>query len=77
MRCRCGFQKGVFVARFAVTRRGISGPGSGGEYTYYASADSAAVAVERVAAKAGRWHHRLNRGGTDLDPKPIRISRIN
>ncbi|MBB5108338.1 hypothetical protein FHS40_007459 [Streptomyces spectabilis] len=30
----------------------------------------------KTAAKADRLHHRLNRGGTVLDPEPINIIRI-
>lgn len=63
------------MARYAVTRRGISGPGTGGLYTYYVTADSDAEAVAKSAAKAQRLHHRLNRGGTILDPDPTDITR--
>ncbi|MFJ4785112.1 hypothetical protein [Streptomyces sp. NPDC088794] len=65
------------MPRFTVTRRGISGPGEGGQYTYSTRADSAEEAVAKTAAKADRPHHRINRGGTVLDPEPTDISRID
>jgi hypothetical protein len=64
------------MARFTVTRRGTSGPGAGGQYTYSARADSVEEAVEKTAAKADRLLTRLNRGGTVLDPDPIDVTRI-
>lgn len=64
------------MGRWTVTRRGASGPGVGGSYTYSVRADSEPEAVEKTAVKAGRPHHRLNRGGTELDPKPINTTRI-
>ncbi len=63
------------MARYAVTRRGISGPGAGSLYTYYVTADSVDQAVAKSAVKAQRAHHRLNRGGTILDPNPTDITR--
>ncbi|CAL9368503.1 hypothetical protein SUDANB140_00804 [Streptomyces sp. enrichment culture] len=63
------------MARYAATRRGISGPGTGGLYTYYVTADSDAEAITKSATKAQRAHHRLNRGGTVLDPTPTDITR--
>lgn len=65
------------MARFTVTRRGVSGPGEGGQYTYSARADSADEAVEKTAAKADRLLSRLNRGNTVLDPEPSDITRID
>jgi hypothetical protein len=65
------------MGRFTVTRRGMSGPGVGGQYTYSARADSAEEAVEKSAVKADRLHHRLNRGNTVLDPTPSDITRID
>lgn len=64
------------MSRWIVTRRGVEGPGAGGQYTYSTSADTAEEAVAKTAAKAGRLHHRLNRGGTELDPEPVDITRI-
>lgn len=63
------------MGRFSVTRRGVSGPGAGGQYTYSASADSAEEAVEKTAAKANRLLSRLNRGNTQLDPDPTDVTR--
>lgn len=65
------------MARYTVTRRGTSGPGAGGQYTYSARADSPEEAVEKTAAKADQLHHRLNRGNTVLDPEPVDITRID
>jgi hypothetical protein len=65
------------MSRFTVTRRGASGPGVGGQYTYSTRADSPAEAVAKTAAKAERLHHRINRGGTVLDPEPTDITRID
>ncbi|MFD9072109.1 hypothetical protein [Streptomyces lasiicapitis] len=65
------------MSRWTVTRRGAEGPGEGGAYTYSARAETAEEAVEKTAAKADRLHHRINRGGTVLDPDPIDITRIN
>ncbi|MEU5900597.1 MULTISPECIES: hypothetical protein [Streptomyces] len=65
------------MARYTVTRRGTSGPGAGGDYTYTARADSPEGAVTKTAAKAARLLHRLNRGGTELDPEPVNVTRIN
>lgn len=65
------------MARFTVTRRGTSGPGTGGEYTYSARADSADEAAAKTAAKADRPLSRLNRGGTVLEPEPTDITRID
>ncbi|GGV45939.1 hypothetical protein GCM10010245_72000 [Streptomyces spectabilis] len=64
------------MPRWTVTRIGAEGPGVGGRYTYSARAESAKEAVVKTAAKADRLHHRLNRGGTVLDPEPINIIRI-
>ncbi|EPH46871.1 hypothetical protein STRAU_0037 [Streptomyces aurantiacus JA 4570] len=60
-----------------MTRRGVEGPGIGGQYTYSTRAGSAEEAVAKTAAKAGRLHHRLNRGDTELGPEPVDITRIN
>ncbi|MGW2048596.1 hypothetical protein ACWCPF_25945 [Streptomyces sp. NPDC001858] len=65
------------MSRFTVTRRGTSGPGIGGEYTYSARADSPEEAIAKTAAKANRPLARLNRGGTVLDPDPINVTRID
>ena len=64
------------MSRWTVTRRGAEGPGEGGKYTYSTRADGPEEAVEKTAAKANRLHHRINRGGTELDPDPINITRI-
>lgn len=64
------------MALWTVTRRGTEGPGAGGEYTYTARTATEAEAVEKTAVKAARFHHRLNRGGTQLDPDPINVTRI-
>ncbi|MFI1166532.1 hypothetical protein ACH4UM_23750 [Streptomyces sp. NPDC020801] len=65
------------MSRWAVTRRGVEGPGAGGQYTYSARAETADEAVEKTADKAGRLLNRLNRGGTRLDPEPTNITRID
>lgn len=65
------------MARFTVTRRGVSGPGVDGQYTYSARADSPAEAVAKTAAKADGLLARLNRGNTRLDPTPTDITRID
>ncbi|MER7794860.1 hypothetical protein [Streptomyces sp. NPDC097640] len=65
------------MPRWTVTRKGVFGPGAGGQYTYYARAESADEAVEKTAVKAERPHHRINRFGTELDPEPIDITRID
>jgi hypothetical protein len=65
------------MPRFAVTRRGVSGPGEGGQYTYSANADSAEEAVKKTAVKADRPLARLNRGNTLLDPTPTNVIRIS
>ncbi|WP_437052089.1 hypothetical protein [Streptomyces sp. enrichment culture] len=39
------------------------------------TADSDAEAITKSATKAQRAHHRLNRGGTVLDPTPTDITR--
>lgn len=65
------------MPRWTVTRRGVEGPGAGGQYTHSVRADSADEAVEKTAAKAGRLLSRLNRGGTRLDPEPTYITRID
>ncbi|MGW7726245.1 hypothetical protein [Streptomyces canus] len=65
------------MARYTVSRRGASGPGAGGQYTYSTRADTAEEAVEKTAAKADRLHHRLNRGNTVLDPEPTDVTRID
>ncbi|WP_405883616.1 hypothetical protein OG747_36545 [Streptomyces sp. NBC_01384] len=65
------------MSRWAVTRRGVEGPGAGGQYTYSVRADSATEAVEKTAVKANRTLSRLNRGGTRLDPEPSDITRID
>jgi hypothetical protein len=65
------------MAFFTVTRRGISGPGAGGLYTYSARAETPDEAVAKTAEKANRLHHRINRGGTVLDPEPVGITRID
>lgn len=64
------------MPRFTVTRRGTSGPGEGGQYTYSARADSAEEAVEKTAVKAARPLSRLNRGNTVLDPTPTDVTRV-
>ncbi|MDX2757865.1 hypothetical protein [Streptomyces europaeiscabiei] len=65
------------MPRWTVTRRGAEGPGKGGQYTYSAQAASEDEAVAKTAAKAGRLLHRINRGGTRLDPTPTDITRID
>lgn len=64
------------MPHWTVSRRGIEGPGAGGEYTYSTHAATEAEAIAKTAAKAARRHHRLNRGGTKLDPAPINVTRI-
>ncbi len=64
------------MALWTVTREGVSGPGVGGRYSYSVRAGSEAEAVEKAARKAGRLHHRINRGGTVLAPTPCAIHRI-
>jgi hypothetical protein len=65
------------MSRWTVTRKGVEGPGAGGQYTYSARANSAEEAVEKTAIKADRPLSRLNRGGTRLDPEPTDITRID
>lgn len=64
------------MSRWTVTRIGIEGPGAGGQYTYSVRAETAGEAVEKAAVKANRLHHRINRGGTVLAPKPADIRRV-
>jgi hypothetical protein len=65
------------MAGWTVTREGVEGPGIGGQYTYSVRAETEDEAVEKAAVKANRLHHRINRGGTTLAPKPAAIHRIN
>ncbi|MCW7941652.1 hypothetical protein AAW14_06300 [Streptomyces hygroscopicus] len=65
------------MPRWTVTRKGVEGPGAGGQYTYSARAESAEQAVEKTAVKANRLVSRINRGNTVLDPTPTDITRID
>ena len=64
------------MARWTVTRKGIEGPGTGGQYTYTVRAETADQADKKAAVKANRLHHRINRGGTVLAPKPVAVNRL-
>jgi hypothetical protein len=59
------------MATYTVTFQGISGPGTGGHYSYTVTADNPQQAVTAAWAKAEQPHRRLNRGGTQLNPHPI------